>query len=322
MARQKMTRCFFLALISSCIWISGMATNNAFGGAVSSPAQTQEGAKPALTNEDVVKMVRVKLGDGVIIAKIKSSVCKFDTSTDALIKLKEAGVSDAVMQAVTEAPAAAAVAPAAPPPPDPNDPLAEHDPGIYHVRQNPGGRQMTQLEPTVYSGGKTGGLFTARLTRGISKMQSKAVVRGAKASIRIREPRPTFYFYFERKAGTLSDSAVRAAWFGGLSSPNQFTLARFEAKQNDRELVLGETGAYGGSFGIRDRDVVEFDFVKVAPGSYKVTPRVDMEPGEYCFFYTGQNVPGSSVSAGGRGVGTSVNMGGGDLFDFGVNPAE
>jgi hypothetical protein len=41
-------------------------------------AQSQ-GSTP-LTNDDVVKMVQAKLGDDVVIAKIKSSACKFDTS--------------------------------------------------------------------------------------------------------------------------------------------------------------------------------------------------------------------------------------------------
>jgi hypothetical protein len=56
-----------------------------------------------LTNADVIKMVQAKLGDAVIISEIKNSTCKFDTSPNALIKLKEAGVSDKVLQAMTEA---------------------------------------------------------------------------------------------------------------------------------------------------------------------------------------------------------------------------
>jgi hypothetical protein len=69
--------------------------------------QPGEALDAALTNSDVVKLVRVKLGDGIIISKIKASDCKFDTSVDALVKLKEAGVSDAVIQAMHDAQAAA-----------------------------------------------------------------------------------------------------------------------------------------------------------------------------------------------------------------------
>jgi len=56
-----------------------------------------------LTNEEVIRMTVVKLPDSVIVTKIKNSTCKFDISTDGLIKLKQAGVSDAVIQAMTEA---------------------------------------------------------------------------------------------------------------------------------------------------------------------------------------------------------------------------
>ncbi|MFI5086905.1 MAG: hypothetical protein ACHP7I_00795 [Terriglobales bacterium] len=60
----------------------------------------------ALTNSDVVKMVKVKLADGIIISKIKTSASNFDTSVNALVKLKEAGVSDPVIQAMQDAQAA------------------------------------------------------------------------------------------------------------------------------------------------------------------------------------------------------------------------
>jgi hypothetical protein len=268
------------------------------------------GAAP-LTNDDIIKMVQFKFGDNVIVAKIKSSPCKFDTSMDALTKLKAAGVSDAVMQAMME-PGAPGVsnssaAPAGPPP-DPNDPNAEHDPGIYYVRQNPGGRRMTALDPTAYSGTKTGGMFTSAMTYGIHKAKQKAVVRGGRANVRITEELPTFYFYFEAKHGTLSNSGGLAGWFGGLSTPNQFSLVKLESDKDSRTLVVGEFGAFGASSGTRNKDVTEFDFTKVSPGIYKVVPRAALQPGEYCFFYTGQN--------------TAMGAGGGNLFDFGINPAE
>jgi hypothetical protein len=71
--------------------------------------QGQVGEAPGevITNGDVVKMVKAKLGDSIIISKIKSSACNFDTSVDALVKLKEAGVSDAVIQAMHDAQEAA-----------------------------------------------------------------------------------------------------------------------------------------------------------------------------------------------------------------------
>ncbi|MGO9114757.1 MAG: hypothetical protein ACLP9L_36535, partial [Thermoguttaceae bacterium] len=58
---------------------------------------------PPLQNQDIIKMVKASLGDTLIIVKINSSKCQFDTSTDALIELKQSGASDAVLRAVVGA---------------------------------------------------------------------------------------------------------------------------------------------------------------------------------------------------------------------------
>jgi hypothetical protein len=60
-------------------------------------------AANVLQNQDVIKMVKAGLDDTLIIAKISSSKCQFDTSTDALIQLKQSGVSAAVLKAIVSA---------------------------------------------------------------------------------------------------------------------------------------------------------------------------------------------------------------------------
>jgi len=44
------------------------------------------------------------------------------------------------------------------------------------------GEKMVQLEPSVFSGGKSGGMLTSALTYGIKKMKWKAVVRSARTA--------------------------------------------------------------------------------------------------------------------------------------------
>ena len=58
---------------------------------------------PALKNEDIIKMAKAGFDDAIIIAKIGSSKCQFDTSTDALIQLKQSGVSAAVLKTIVGA---------------------------------------------------------------------------------------------------------------------------------------------------------------------------------------------------------------------------
>lgn len=66
------------------------------------PAQPK--TQVALNNNDVVGMVKAGIGAEVIVAKIKSSSCAFDTSPAALKQLKGDGVPDNVVLAMVQAP--------------------------------------------------------------------------------------------------------------------------------------------------------------------------------------------------------------------------
>ena len=71
-----------------------------------------------MTNEDVIKMVKGGLGEATVIQAIEAAEAGFDTSPDGLVKLKQGGVSDTVIQRIMvkkgAAPAAKTAA-AAPP---------------------------------------------------------------------------------------------------------------------------------------------------------------------------------------------------------------
>jgi len=66
-------------------------------------AHGSQSSPGVLTNDDIIKLVQAKLPDSVVIAKIKSSSCDFVTGTDALIKLKQAGASESVLQTILDA---------------------------------------------------------------------------------------------------------------------------------------------------------------------------------------------------------------------------
>jgi hypothetical protein len=68
--------------------------------------QGQDASVPprAVVNADIVEMSRAGLAPSVLIAKIKSSECKFDTSPSALVELKEAGVADDVLMEMVRNP--------------------------------------------------------------------------------------------------------------------------------------------------------------------------------------------------------------------------
>ena len=63
-----------------------------------------------LTDSDVLALVESKLAPEVIVEKIKASECDFDTSPEALRKLKDAGVPDSLLLVMVMTPKCAASA--------------------------------------------------------------------------------------------------------------------------------------------------------------------------------------------------------------------
>jgi hypothetical protein len=56
----------------------------------------------ALTNADIVQMQRARLSEDIILSKIAASTTNFNTGTQDLIRLKEAGVNDNIINAMVQ----------------------------------------------------------------------------------------------------------------------------------------------------------------------------------------------------------------------------
>jgi hypothetical protein len=275
-------------------WVLLLAVGTAFG-------------QDFLTNKSVLDMVAAGLPDEIIIARIKSSKTGFDLSTPELAKLTQAKVSTAVIKAMIEpkpgdpGTVAGAVGTASA---NPNDPDAPHEAGIY-LFSDKGVKQMTPLEPTVYTQSKMGGVWKSAVTYGIAKAKFKAVVSGAHANVKTLDSQPVFYFYFEEKSAGLSRAG------GATTSPNEFTLLRFDTKGEVRETVVGEFNAWGSSTGTDQKATSQFKHEKLRPGVFKVTIVGSLQPGEYCFL--------SSAGIGAFGAGAA---GANRLWDFRIVAAE
>jgi hypothetical protein len=86
-----------LCVISSFAGVTGLCRQ-----AVPPASHAPQDRKP-LTNADVTRMVKGGFAESVIINAIASSDTQFDVSLDALFKLKEAGVSQRVIEAMQSA---------------------------------------------------------------------------------------------------------------------------------------------------------------------------------------------------------------------------
>jgi hypothetical protein len=249
-------------------------------------------------------MVNAKLPSDVIVTKIQTSTTKFDLSTDALVKLNQSGVPSEVIKAMMAksnaggAPFASNVPTAS----DLNDPNSPHDPGIYAYVSDGRTKKMVMLEPTVYTQGKSGGMFKSAMTYGIAKAKWKAVVRNAHANLQISDGNAVFYFYFVGQTEGLDHAS-----FGGTSTPNEFTLIKFDVKHDSRETAVMKVNAFGASSGTDDKANIPFTFEKLRPGVFKVSAKASLAPGEYCFL--------SAQTGGAFAPGAAQAI---RLFDFGI----
>ncbi|MBI1735186.1 MAG: hypothetical protein HYR51_08435 [Candidatus Rokubacteria bacterium] len=216
------------------------------------------GAQELLTNESVIAMIKAGLSESVVVAKVQSSASrKFDLTTTGLIALKQAGVSDRVIETMMAAPAAPG-ATAARPPDAPaavgGVKLRDRD-VIYYVQDGKPVELAALLGETKTEGMPFGGVST------------ELVLKGRRANVRIVETQPVFL------------SAYPAT---------DAVLVRLEPgkKKDDRNLKVGGGGGYwtfSMRSGVRDKDRVETTAERTEQGLYRVTPREPLAAGEYGF---------------------------------------
>lgn len=264
-------------------------------------------AAETLDNAKVTELLKVGLGDEAVIAKIKSSEAKFDTSTEALIALKTAGVSSPVIAAMIEASSKQATAASVALSNDSPDPKVPHATGIYLLADWLSEPKMQSIDVTTTTQTKTGGFFGYALTGGLASMSFKTIVPRPSARVVSKKNRPTFYFYF----GQSQSDGNSAVWNAGtVTSPNEFSLVRFEVKKDQRQAKVGKFNIGGAKAGVMDEDRIAFSYSQIMPGVFEVKPDADLPGGEYGFIV--QVSTGGGAGMAGMGAMSSK------IFDFSV----
>jgi len=210
-----------------------------------------QSAKP-VTLQDLVQMQKAGFDDQMVTNAIAANGVSLDTSTQGLLALKSAGISDKVINAAL-ASAARKSLPAALPDQDKDVP---DEIGVYVSEKN----VLTPL-PVEVLNFKSSGVLGYAFSYGIKKAKFKGTVPGANSSSQLTAPVTV---------------VLRCA--DGIA-PTEYQLVALESKKDNREFTEGKIGLLGVSTGA-DKDAVQIKFERIARNTYRGTI-VEMKKGEY-----------------------------------------
>lgn len=227
-------------------------------------------AQQVLTNKDVVDMVSAKLSDAVIIDEIHKTPTKFSTAPDDLIALKKAGVSNAVIEAMTNAvkpgPSAAASATVA------NLQTPRRDVGVYYMNKG----KWSDLPPEVINW-KTGGVLKSLGTMGVVKGDINGEIHGERSPTSVNTPAEFLV--------VVPDGAYIT----------EYQLIHLHTHKGRREFRTVTGGVFHVSGGA-SRDVIPFKSEKVRDRTFKITLD-NLDSGDYGFLPPGNNVNRQAMSS-------------------------
>lgn len=245
-----------------------------------------------LDNAAVIALTKAGLGPEALVAKVNTTRGTYDTSANALIALKNAGVADNVIAAMLTAANKPTVSGRMADNSSP-DPMVSHSPGLYMLIGGDNAR-MVRIDPTTANQTKTSNLWGYAFSYGLSSLKLKTVIPNAYARVKSASARPTFYFFFNAANLAAEISGFGSAFSFAATSPNEFSLVRFEQKRDRREAIIGSVSLGGAKTGVADKARVAFDYSELAPGVFKVAPAVDLAPGQYGFVYSMGGATGAS----------------------------
>jgi len=230
-------------------------------------------AQTALTNDTILKMAKAGLGEEVLLSTINAQPGKYTTTTDDLIALKGAGVSDKVIAAMVSKMAGGGPAPSpSAPPANANAPGPVNEVGVYYKKAD----SWVDLPPEVVNF-KTGGVLKSIGTAGIVKGDVNGHVNGPHSQTAVKSPVGLLVYTQEGVAIT------------------EYQLLRLRDNKDSREFRTVTGGVMHVSGGAT-RDLVPFENKKIAPRTYEIVlPNLGI--GEYGLL---PPAGGDSTSSSGR----------------------
>ena len=232
--------------------------------ATASAAGSGTKVEAPLSNNDVIEMVKLGLGDEVVTAKIKEAkAVAFNTDVDNLAKLKADGVSSAVITAMLQKNTVPVPSPQAQ---TSQEKLADKELGLF----GPSGVVLCSANENDKLTSIGGSISS---TYAFVTVLMFADFPGRHASVRVKDPRPSILLH--------SENSPEGRYF--------FVKAKSNEKDETRSVKMGRMHMFNfKSITAPDKDwVVKTTLKEEQHGVWRLSPVRDLAPGEYGLFELG-----------------------------------
>ena len=248
------------SVIFTALWIGLFVWSPVSAGQAASHSKAGT-ANSGLTAEDIIKLAKARLSEDIIIQQIRKNRQAFGLSTEQLIALKAANVSDRIVQVMLDPSKADTPAHIAPAPlaaePEPAEAALPAEVGVYAKKQG----QWVEVSPEIVYW-KTGGALKTIATAGIRHGDVNGHVPGANSHTSFGTP---LEFLIVAPEGT---------------ALAEYQLLRLHPNKDNREFRTITGGILHSQSGSQ-RDQVPSDGKKIASRAYELTFPATAGPGEY-----------------------------------------
>jgi len=221
--------------------------------ATAGPLAVPKTMQAKMTNDSVLRMAKAGLSDDLIVQTIGLQPGQYATDADSLVALKEAGLSDRVIQAMVNKGRVQITGTQAP--------IVLSDVseiGVYYKDRE---GKWQAIEPEIVHI-KSGGFLKSTATHNIIKEDKNGHVNGRESKLLL--PRPIEFLVYTPEGVDITE----------------YELLRFRLNSDSREFRVLTGGVFHQTGGA-DRDEVPFKPVKTAPHTYQFTLGMDTPGAEY-----------------------------------------
>lgn len=139
------------------------------------------------------------------------------------------------------------------------------------------------------TGQRIGNLAGAYFSMGLSGAKRNIQIEGETSDLVITEKQPTFKVAFNQ------EFTKYGAIFSDIENMDYLVLVSVKKGKNKRQLQTGSYGLTGIESNLSDKKIIPLNIDENEDGTFSITPKKELKPGEYVFWFTKKLLDGDQI---------------------------